>query len=945
MKRLLILAIAVMTMVGATAQTNPMLSPLPMDKEVRYGKLENGMTYYIRHNQKPAGMADFYILHDVGAIQENDDQQGLAHFLEHMAFNGTKNLPDKMLINYLETVGVKFGRNLNAYTSFDQTCYNISDVPTTRQGIIDSALIMLHDWSHFISLEAEEIDAERKVIKEELRTRDGASWRSMLNLLKVLYKDTKYAERNLIGHLDGLESFPHSALREFYLQWYRPDYQAIVIVGDIDVDKVEAQLKTLMSDIPASSAGASKKEQHPVPNNEEPIVSVFADKEMMQSSVSLYIKHQAMPKEYKNTLSGVVYNIATGYISLMSRERLSEIVMSPDAPFTSAYLHIGSVGINPLSEALVMSANVKDGEILKGYEAMTTELEKLQRFGFTQSEFERAQVEIMNSIERTLKTKEDRLNSDFVQTYLNNYSDNTPILEAEEEFKTDSMIVKMLTIEAINGMLKQYITDNNQVIVANVPSKEGVINPTQEEILAVRTKVMNSEVEAYMDDTVKEPLIAEDIVLVGSPVEKESTNETYGTTEWTLENGVKVILKPTTYKSDEVRLSVSSEGGLATLTDDEYHTGEMISDIVAISGISKFSANDLKKQLTGKTVSFQPWTSAYRHGASGFSSPKDLETLLQLTYLGFTAPRYNEDDFNTLMNMAKTQVENMKSNPDYVAYNEYMKTIYGNNLRRQIISAEIIEGLEFAEIQPVFEKLYPGANGFTFTFVGNIDPATLKPLVEKYIGSIPTTAKAIKNTDDNVSVVTGNVDHNFTTAMQQPKVNVNFYLSGEMDYTLENKLALEFLKGALDSRYLVTVREEKGGTYGVNSAVKMDSYPNNKYSLRIVFDTNEEMADELSSLIIPEIEKIAKEGPLSEDIEKTREYLLKNWDDELKQNDNWQKYISEYRVNDIDYITDYKNILLSITNEDVQKLAKQILKDGNLIKMTMRPEATEEVAK
>ena len=271
--------------------------------------------------------------------------------------------------------------------------------------------------------------------------------------------------------------------------------------------------------------------------------------------------------------------------------------------------------------------------------------------------------------------------------------------------------------------------------------------------------------------------------------------------------------------------------------------------------------------------------------------------------------------------------------------------IYGNNLRRQIISADIIEGLEFAEIQPIFEKLYPGANGFTFTFVGNIDPATLKPLVEKYIGSIPTTAKANKNTDDNVSVVTGNVDHNFTTAMQQPKVNVNFFLSGDMDYTLENKLALEFLKGALDSRYLVTVREEKGGTYGVNSAVKMDSYPSNKYSLRIVFDTNEEMADELSSLIIPEIEKIAKEGPLSEDIEKTREYLLKNWDDELKQNDNWQKYISEYRVNDIDYITDYKNVLLSITNEDVQKLAKQILKDGNLIKMTMRPEATKEEAK
>ncbi len=385
----MMLAVAAVPGAGAAALMN---QPIPTDTDLRTGKLENGMTYYIRHNEKPKGQADFYILHDVGAIQENDSQQGLAHFLEHMAFNGTKNLPGKQLTEYLETVGVKFGANLNAGTSWDQTIYNISDVPTSREGIIDSALLILHDWSHFIALEPKEIDSERGVIMEELRTRDGASWRSTMKLLQALGKGTKYEHRNLIGYLDGLKSFQHKELEDFYAQWYRPDYQAVVVVGDIDVDAVENKIKTLMADIPAPAADASQKETIVVPDNEEPIVSIFTDPEMQGTKVQLFIKRPALPEQLANTVVAEANNVIEAYMTTMENARLQEIAMQPDAPFLGAGMGTGDViGIIPTLDATVFVAMTEDGKLARGFETLYTEMEKVRRYGFTQGEFERAQ--------------------------------------------------------------------------------------------------------------------------------------------------------------------------------------------------------------------------------------------------------------------------------------------------------------------------------------------------------------------------------------------------------------------------------------------------------------------------------------------------------------------------------------------------------------------------
>ena len=936
------LAAAVFAAGSAMAQFDPM-QPIPADKEVRTGRLDNGLTYYIRHNEKPKGQADFYILHNVGAIQEEDDQQGLAHFLEHMAFNGTKNLPGKQLIEYLETVGVKFGYNLNAGTSWDQTVYNISDVPTSRQGIIDSAMLILHDWSHFIALRPEEIDSERGVIMEELRTRDGASWRSTMKLLQALGKGTRYEHRNLIGYLDGLKSFEHDALERFYKKWYRPDYQAIVIVGDLDAEATEARLKSLMADIPAPAADAAQKEVIVVPDNEEPIVSIYTDPEMQGSRVQLFIKRPAMPTQMNDKVAWEVVNVIESFLTTMENARLQEIAMQPDAPFLGAGMGSGDViGIIPTLNATAFTAMTQDGKLAEGFEALYTEMEKIRRHGFTQSEFERAQENLMRQVERTYANRNDRTNEQFVNIYLKNYRKNEPMPDAETEWKLDSMLIKMLNVETVNAFAKETIQPTNQVIVITAPEKEGIANPTEEEILAIREKVTASEIEAYEDDVVKEPLIPEGTQLKGSPVKKTVENKEYGATVWTLANGTQIVVKPTKFKADEVRMNAQSKGGLSILPDAEYYMGEMMPAVSSMSGVGKFSATELRKQLSGKSATVQPSVGEYASAVNASCSPKDIETMLQLVYLNFTQPRFDRNDYDNLMKMLRTQLENAKSNPDFQMQEKVIDVLYGHNPRRQVISTELLDEFSFEALPAIYKKLYPDGNSFRFTFVGNIDPETLKPLVEKYIGSIPASKKPMTFADDKAYPVKGEVTEDFSTPMQQPKVSVNYTFTGDMDYSLENKAALSFLTQALNSRYLVSIREEKGGTYGVQVYGSTDWIPRETYTMTIAFDTNAEMADELCEIILKELRTIAEEGPLTEDIEKHREFMLKNWKNSLDENGPWMQYLQAKYGSGLDYLAGQELAIRSLTNADVQALAKKILDDGNMVKVVMLPEANED---
>ena len=935
MKRLLITAVGMlMAFTAATAQN----APIPLDPEVRHGKLANGMTYYVRHNEKPKGQADFYILHDVGAIQEGDDQQGLAHFLEHMAFNGTRNLPDKMIIEYLEKVGVKFGANLNAATSWDYTIYNMSDVPTSREGIIDSALLILHDWSSFITLAPSEIDKERGVIMEELRTRDGAQWRSTIQMLKALGKGSKYAERNLIGYLDGLKSFGHDQLEAFYRTWYRPDYQAVIVVGDVDADAVVSKIEKLMADIPAPAADAPKKEQYIIPDNEQPIVSIFTDPEMTRSSASLYIKHRAMPEELKSTVAGYSVDMMSSFIGLMARSRMVDIAQKPDAPFLGASMGYGAIGINPEHDVMSLSVTTEDGKLLEGLEAAYAEMEKVRRYGFTESEFERARDMLMSRAEQEYANRNDVENESYVNQYVSNFRDNEPAADAETQWQLDSMLIRSIPLEAVNGLVKQLILPSNRVIIVNAPEKEGLTNPTESELLAVLAKVDGMELAAYEENVVKEPLIADTDALKGSPVVSETTNEAYGTTEWTLRNGIYVIVKPTKFQADQIAFNAQSFGGLSVLDNVDYYTGQFLANMESMGGVSKFSASDLSKQLAGKNANVGISVSDYTNGLSGSCSPKDLETMLQLAYLRYTAPRFAEDDFAVMMKNMRTQTANMRANPMYVMQDKYFKTLYNDNFRRQIGSDEVLDMIDFSRLDDVHAKLFPNANSFTFTFVGNVDLATLKPLVEKYIGSLPTGRTYLNFVDDGVRKVQGEVIEDFRTPMQQPKVSVLYNFSGPIDDDIENRLTMTFLSQALSSRYLESIREEKGGTYGVSVRGSLSPLVEPNYSLQIQFDTNEQMADELCDIIMAEFEKIAAEGPREDDFNKTREYLLKEWGNSLERNGFWMSRIIENTYYGLDYINDYPAALKGMTREKVRNLARIILNNKNMVKMVMRPE-------
>ena len=942
MRKLFVSLVALFIGVASINAQDP-TQQLPLDPEVRVGVLDNGMTYFIRHNEKPKGQASFYIYHDVGAIQEEDDQQGLAHFLEHMAFNGSKNLPGKQMIEKLETIGVQFGYNLNAFTSWDCTEYMIKDCPITEENL-DLALLILHDWSQFIALQPEEIDSERGVIMEELRTRDGGSLRAQNDMIKKLFQGTLYEHRNLIGYLDGLKSFDQQALVNFYKKWYRPEYQALVIVGDVDVDQVEAKIKTLMADIPASPADAAQKEVIMVPATEEPIISIFTDPELTQSSVMMFARREALPKEYKNTVIGYTYNIIQNFVTVMMNARFEEIAQAADAPFLGGGMSEGGIGICPTLESTMFSAVAHENRIDEAFRAMYTEMERMRRHGFTAGEFERAKQEILRWAERQYTNRNDVRNDEYAQRYLDHYAEGTPMMDAETEWELDQMFINSLTVDAINQSYAQMVRPNeNLVILARAPQKEGMVVPTADEINAIIAEVEASEIEAYADNTVIEPLIDPATKLKASKVKATAQNESLGYTEWTLKNGIKVVVRPSTLKADEVSINANSKGGCSMLTDEEYYQGAFLGTVMNNSGIGKFSTTELSKQLSGKSAWAYVGVDSYEHAVNAGGSPKDIETILQLMYLNFTSPRFDQTDLDNLKKMYIPYFGNMESDPNYICSKELQKTLYGNHARRQITSAAQIEALNIPALQSVHSKLFGYADDFRFVIVGNVDLNTLKPLVEKYIGALPTSKKVeYAVVDDGVRMAQGVVTNDFRTAMQQPKVSVRLIYSGAMEDNAKNRLIVDLLSRALDSRYMISIREEKGGTYGVSVQGAIEEYPVENYFMGIVFDTNDALADELIEICDKEIRKIAEEGPLADDVAKAKEFLQKNYANVLENNSGWMSAINRWYEEGYNYKEEYLGILESVTLEDIKAFAAQILKDNNRTLVVMRPEVVAE---
>lgn len=927
----LLIALVCTSILSVNAQDLDMQAPIPADPAVRVGKLDNGMTYYIRHNAKPEKQGEFYIFHNVGAIQEEDSQIGLAHFLEHMAFNGTKNLPDKQLINYLETIGVKFGANLNAGTGQDMTVYNMSSVPLTREGIIDSALLILHDWSYFITLDPKEIDKERGVIIEELRTGDNAQFRAREKYSPVLFNGSKYAYRNVIGNQEALRNFSHKELVDFYHRWYRTDQQALVVVGDFDVDKMEAKIKKVMADIPKAENPAQKV-MVKIPDNQEPLVSVVTDPELSTTMVELYIKREPLPTMLKDKIIAEKIDVIMNFISQMSNYRLYEISQKPNAPFVNA--GIGQGAITATVDVVMARAVARNGEAAKAFESLYSEVEKIRRFGFTDTEVERVKSEFMRSSQQQYDNRNDKRSGQYVWQYINNFRDNSAMPSSEVEWKIDSTLIASTNIMEINAIAQGLITPVNQVVIVTSPEKEGIAVPSNEDIQALITKVRGAELEAYADNSVKEPLIATE--LKGSKVKKTESNQ-FGATVWTLANGARVVIKPTNFKADEVLISGNAPGGLSLVADDDYLSAEMLSTFMHVAGVGKFSAVELGKQLSGKAVQVQPSLKEYEAGVAAMGSPKDLETMLQLVYLNLTSPRLDEGDFNMMKDKYKAILANASNNPDYVMKMESTKTMYGNNPRRQMISPETMNKVEFAKMAKVFNQIYGNPANMTYTIVGNVDLETIKPLIEKYIGSLPATKVKAALRDDNAAQVKGEVKNRFAVEMKSPKTTVMYSYAGETPFTLENSLTFSALRQILSIRYTESIREEKGGTYGVRVGGELSGEPKDKYQFKLQFDTDPAMADELMELVDQEMVKIAQDGPKAEDLSKIKEFMMKQRPDDLKKNEVWLNYIDSYYVNDIDLNKDYDKLLSELSAAKIQAMAAQIIKDNNIVRVIMDP--------
>lgn len=929
MKRLFIFIAAIFAVTMAFGQT-----PLPNDPAVRTGKLDNGMTYYIRHNEQPAQRAEFYLATDVGAFQEEDHQDGLAHFLEHMCFNGTKNFPGKSLLDWLQSIGAEFGRNINASTGFEQTQYMLNNIPVIRESIIDSCLLVLHDYSHFVTCDPAEIDAERGVILEERRTRRDASWRMFEKSLPYYYGDTPYAKRTLIGGEEQLKTFAYESLTSFYETWCRPDLQAVIVVGDVDVDQVEAKIKSIFADIPAP-VNPKEKVLHKIPDNVEPIIGIITDPEATSSSIEVMWKSEPMPKEIMNTDIAFMMDIVKSYIRLIMRERFTDITSKPDAPFLGASFYISNLCNS--CDATMGTVSFKEGDALNAFAAFMTELEKMKRFGFTDGEVQRAKDNIISSYERAVEAAPTRKNAEFVYPLLYNFYKNEPYMEPATELQLAQMLCNNINAAVLNQIAAQIITDNNLVVLYNGPEKEGLANPTEQEISAVLAAVKNAEIAANVEESINEPFISGE--LKGAKV-KKAKETVYGATEWTLKNGVKVIVLPTQHKQDQVLFNLSFDGGKTLIATEDMPSFE--DNIWALfqnnSGISKFSGTQVPKMLAGKNLSVTPYIGGTKHGISGSSTPKDLETALQLTYLYFADPRFDEDEYQTGIQQIKAILPNIANNPDFIFQNAMNKILYGNNPRVVELNEETLANADLATIERVYRELFKDAAGATLRIVGNVDPETIKPMIEKYIGSIAKGKKASKvNKANNISIAKGIIDENVAIPMETPKSTVLQVYTAYMPIDTKTEVSLEIAKYVLDMIYTKTIREEEGGTYGVGVAMVGQRTPQERVIIQASFDTNPEQAPKLCELAIKGLKELAENGPDEEKFNMAIENFKKNIPESRISNSYWMNNLSQYYDYGIDYDKEYEEAVNSVTPADVKAVLQAVLAQNNFIEITSAP--------
>lgn len=904
---------------------------LPMDPDVRVGTLANGMTYYIKKNSKPENRAELRLALKAGSILEDDDQQGLAHFVEHMAFNGSKNFAKNELVNYLESVGTKFGPDLNAFTSFDETVYMLQ-VRTDDQELLDKGILVMEDWAGGVSFDDEEIDKERGVVVSEWRSRLSPDQRMQKTTFPAMYSNSRYAERLPIGKTDVIENSDYDAVKRFYRDWYRPDLMALVVVGDVDVDAVEKKIKNDFSKL-TNPENPRERIRYEVPNHPETIVSIASDEEAAFTRVNLMYKHADLPTkteaDYRASLVRTVYNRMLG-------ARLQELTQSETPPFTFASSRYGSdVGTLDTYSSF---AFVAEGGAAKGLETLLEENERVLRHGFNESEMKRAIEQMMTSAKAALKEKGKKDSGRMSMRFVFNFLQEIPVLNEDQTLERYEKYLPTINISEVNELAAKWITDENRVVVVTGPKRDTPVI-TESEVRALLAGAKSKDLQPYVDNVSSEPLFAKEVK--AKPVKSIDRIDNVDITEVTLSNGVKVVLKPTEFKNDEIMMSSYSPGGSSLYSDADYHNASYADAIITESGIGEFDNVQLGKLLTGKVVRARPYIGELYEGMNGACSPDDLETLLQLTHLYFTSPRKDEATFNSYLTKERSIYKNFMSDPRFFFGNYVQEVLYNNNIRRNFPSEKVLENINLDRVFEIYNERFADADDFTFTFIGNFKTAEIIPMLSKYLGSLPTKPDSESFKDLDINIVDGVVNKKIKRG-KAPKTTVNIVYHGKYDYDKKVNYELRSMVDVMRIKLRESMREDKGGVYGVSVSSNTSKVPQEKYSITISFNSDPDKTQELLDTALQDIGNLMSNGPEQADVEKVKETQRQEQIKNFKENRFWMNSVN----NALKLDGDLSKITLEeldmarekLTAKDIQNAATKFLNAQSRVEIIMEPE-------
>ncbi len=911
-------------------QAQPLSDTLKPDPTVKIGKLANGLTYYIQHNNEPKNRVELRLVVNAGSICEKPDQQGLAHLLEHMCFNGTEHFKKSALVDFIEASGVKFGAHLNANTSFDQTIFMLQ-MPTDRKTLIDSALLVLEDWAHNVRLTGTEIDKERGVVKEEWRLGLGAQDRMMKKYIPIILKGSRYAQRLPIGKMAVIDTAHYETLRSFYHTWYRPDLMAVIVVGDVDVNQMQKMIEQHFGKL-KNPANEQKRIIYGLPNNKKPLVAIATDKEATMNQVVVFYKH---PKQPEVTVAGFKKHLENQLISSMITARLAEITQKPSAPFMYAGAGYGGF-LGRTTDAYTAFAIPKDNQIGKSLKTLLDENKRMQEYGFTETELARQKKNLMRKYERLYADRNKQKSASLANEYINNFTEKEPVPGIAEEYKLAKELIPQINLASVDTTARHWVTDTNMVVLITAPQKKGVKVPDKQQVLSIIAAEKTVQLKPYVDKVLRAPLIAQTIK-PGKIVKMEKADSLYD--KWTLSNGMEVYIKPTNFKNDQVLYKAYSLGGSSLLPDDKVAITRVFTDIIDESGVGQFSGLELDKKLAGKAVSLSPFLDKLTQGFEGNASPKDLETLFKLQYLYFTKPRQDKEIFEKVITNQENLIKHLSADPKMVFYDSLSKAITSHSPRSLVIPTEKqIQSIKQADIYNIYKKQFQHAAGYKIFLVGNVDEQKLKPLVEKYLAGIPT-GEALSWEDRTPPFPKGITRVNVYKG-KAPQSQVLIVMEGKYHYTPQDNLVMKALVQSLDIELREKVREEESGTYGIYVSPQLTKYPRQKYVLMTGFGCAPKNVERLTQSVFKVMEKMQQEGPDALTLKKVKETFIRSYETSVNKNSFWLDRLVDHTLlgTEIPTVKAYDASVEKLTAEKVKKAAKKYLPEKHYVLGVLKPE-------